>query len=95
MEEKAQVCQKTFDNEFFQKFKAFFSEFEWLSNCDKKMFLKAFMPKIIVHDDFRIEIKVNLAFYERFENTGMESEKIVRADKKWLGWSESNRRPID
>ncbi len=53
------------------------------------------MPKIIVHDDFRIEIKVNLAFYERFENTGMESEKIVRADKKWLGWSESNRRPID
>ena len=33
------------------------------------------MPKIIVHVDFRIEIKVNPAFYEMFENTGMESEK--------------------
>ncbi len=94
-EEKAQVCHKTCDNEFFQKFKAFFSEFERLPRCDKKMLLKAFMPKIIVHVDFRIEIKVNPAFYEMFENTGMESKKIVRANKKWLGRRESNPRPID
>jgi hypothetical protein len=30
------------------------------------MLLKAFMPKIIVHADFRIEIKVNPLFYEGF-----------------------------
>ena len=84
------VVIKTCDNEFFQKFKAFFSEFEQLSNCDKKMLLKAFMPKIIVHVDFRIEIKVNPVFYEMFENTGLESEKTVRANKKWLVGSRSS-----
>ena len=71
MEEKAQVCHKTCDNEFFQKFKAFFSEFEQLPRCDKKMLLKAFVPKIVVHVDFRIEIKVNSAFYEGVEITCM------------------------
>ena len=43
------------------------------------------MPKIIVHADFRIEIKVNPVFYEGFGNTGMESEKIVRLPKKVAG----------
>ncbi len=92
MEENAQACHKTCDNEFFQNFKAFFSGFERLPRCDKKMLLKAFMPKIIVHVDFRIEIKVNSAFYEMFENTGMESEKIVRANKS--GW-EGEIRTLD
>jgi hypothetical protein len=54
------------------------------------MLLKAFMPKIIVHVDFLIEIKVNPEFYEMFENTGMESEKIGRANKKWLVGSRSS-----
>ena len=93
--ERSKSVTQSCDKEFFQKFKAFFSEFERLSNSDKKMLLKAFMPKIIVHVDFRIEIKVNPAFYEMFENTGMESEKIVRANKRWLGRRDSNSRPTD
>ena len=77
MESLSQIC----DNEFFQKFKAFFSEFERLSNCDKKLLLRAFMPKIIVHVDFRIEIKVNPEFYEMFENTVIGSEKRFGSKK--------------
>lgn len=85
-EEKGQVCHKTCDKEFFQKFKAFFSEFGMLPNCDKKILLKAFMPKIIVHSDFRIEIKVNSVFQGMLEDKCTGSEKTVRANKKWLGW---------
>ncbi|GEM_PF-5709410 len=50
------------------------------------------MAEVIVHADFRIEIKVNPAFYEMFEKTEMENEKTDRAKKN--GW-EGEIRTLD
>ena len=45
------------------------------------MLLKVLKPKIVVHADFRKEIKVNPTLNEMFENSVMESEEIFRAKK--------------
>jgi hypothetical protein len=95
MEERSKSVTNLCDKTFLERFQRFFSEFEKLPNCDKKLLLKALCPKIIVHADFRIEMKVNPVFYEGLEFIDLESEKMVRAKKRWLGWRDSNSRPTD
>src|SRR5690606_27475452 len=94
-DEKSKSVTKMCDKEFLTKFQNFFGEFERLSNCDKKLLLKSLMPKVIVHADFRIEIKVNRVFGNLSVDGNPRGSGQVRMDKRWLGWSESNRRPID
>jgi hypothetical protein len=94
-EERSKSVTRLCDKTFLERFQKFFSEFEKLPNCEKKLLLKALCPKIIVHADFRIEMKINPLFYEGLEFIGLKSEKIGRANKKWLGRRDSNPRPTD
>lgn len=94
-EERSKFVTKICDKEFLSKFREFFSGFERLSNCDKKLLLKAFMPKVIVHADFRVEMKVNSMFADSRREPLSRTEQEVRVNKKWLGWRDSNSRPTD
>ncbi len=88
VEERSKFVTKICDKEFLSRFQGFFSEFERLSNCDKKLLLKAFMPRVIVHADFRIKIKVNSMFAGIQRDLTIESEKAVRQKKDgWEGGS--------
>lgn len=94
-EERSKSVTKLCDKKFLTRFQNFFGEFERLSNCDKKVLLKSLMPKVIVHADFRIEIKVNRIFGDLSVNGVPKGSEEVRMNKKWLGRRDSNSRPTD
>jgi hypothetical protein len=71
--------------DFLIRFQAFFGEFERLSNCDKKLLLKSLMPKVIVHVDLRIEIKVNRVFGNLSVDGVLRGSEQVRLEKKMAG----------
>jgi DNA invertase Pin-like site-specific DNA recombinase len=86
-----EVC----DKRFLDKLQSLFSMFDELPNRDKKQFLKSVCPKIIVHSNFRIEMKVNPIFYEEMKPLSIEAGVDENSSKKWLGRRDSNSRPTD
>ena len=92
-QQRSEICDKI-DGDLFQKnFRIFFTAFDQLSNCDKKMLLKALVPKIVIHSDFRVELMVNPVFYDDLANGRHESGLKVRVEKNWRERRDSNPRP--
>lgn len=88
-------CHKFSDEKFLESLKIFFKDFDLLPKCDKKILLRAFFPRIIIHPDFRIELQMNSCFERDLKEWSDKSTKEVRLNKKWLGRWGSNPRPID
>ena len=81
-----EVC----DKRFLDKLQSLFSMFDELPNRDRKQFLKSVCPKIIVHGDFRIEMKVNPIFYKEMKPLSIETGVDENSSKKWLVGSRSS-----
>ena len=90
---RSEICDKVDDGLFQKKFQMFFTAFDQLENCDKKTLLKALIPKMIIHRDLRIELKMNPVFYNDLIEDCHESGKNLPLVKKWRERRDSNPRP--
>lgn len=91
----SEVCHIMSDKEFLERLRIFFKNFENLSKCDKKILLRAFIQKIVVHSNSQIELRINSFFEGDFKEELNGGSEKSRVNLKWLGRWDSNPRPID